>query len=265
MWPILSPGARLFEALRRLQSTLARITPSIRQCARKSTRVLASNPDTAALLQRLGTPPANLTQLSAAFFTQDQTNHFTPAQRPSGPLRLFAGGQIEGRKGISLALDALSLLHRQGIPFHYTIAGHGPEIPRLREKTNQLGLAASISFPGALRGDEYLNALQQSHAYLLPSLRDSAGLTLMEAMLCGCVPIVADCGGPGAIVTPACGFKIPVTTPEKMTHQIANALRQLANQSANPPASQAARERILSSFSETNYRTRIQSLYNEIH
>jgi glycosyltransferase involved in cell wall biosynthesis len=43
--------------------------------------------------------------------------------------------------------------------------------------------------------------LRAAHIYLLPSLRDSAGITLAEAMLAGCVPVVADCAGPGEIVT----------------------------------------------------------------
>lgn len=51
----------------------------------------------------------------------------------------------------------------------------------------------------------YWKELAASHVFLLPSLGESSGLTMMEAMLAGCAPFVADCGGPAHIVTEACG------------------------------------------------------------
>ena len=44
----------------------------------------------------------------------------------SGPLRLFAGGNMEGRKGLSIALRALGKVMAAGIDFRYTIGGGGP-------------------------------------------------------------------------------------------------------------------------------------------
>jgi len=43
-------------------------------------------------------------------------------------------------------------------------------------------------------------------------------------MLAGCVPVVADGGGPGFMVTEDCGFKIPVSSRRRMVAQLAETL-----------------------------------------
>ena len=49
----------------------------------------------------------------------------------------------------------------------------------------------------------------------------------MEAMLAGCVPIVADWCGPAEFVTPDCGYKVAVTNPTNMAIEIAHILHEL--------------------------------------
>jgi glycosyltransferase involved in cell wall biosynthesis len=48
------------------------------------------------------------------------------------------------------------------------------------------------------------------------------GLTMMEAMMAGCVPIVADNGGPRVMVTEECGYKLPISSANKMAADIAD-------------------------------------------
>jgi hypothetical protein len=44
-----------------------------------------------------------------------------------GQLRFFAGGMLEGRKGVALALRAFSKIHAAGVKFEYVFGGDGPE------------------------------------------------------------------------------------------------------------------------------------------
>ncbi len=105
-----------------------------------------------------------------------------------GPLQIFAGGSLEGRKGLAIALDALSQAKAQGLRFHFRICGEGPERGHLEALRNRLGLEGNVSFERPLSGQAYEDALRASHVYLLPSLRENAGLTLMEAMLADACP-----------------------------------------------------------------------------
>ena len=85
-------------------------------------------------------------------------------------------------------------------------------------------------------GADYLKELGESHVFLLPSLRESAGITMMEAMLAGCVPVVADCGGPAHIVTDDCGWKIPVGGRAGMIDALAEAIATLDRDREPTPA-----------------------------
>jgi glycosyltransferase involved in cell wall biosynthesis len=70
-------------------------------------------------------------------------------------------------------------------------------------------------------------------AFLFPSLHDSGGTVVMEALSQGLPLICLDCGGPGAMLPPSCGFKIEVEgrNREQVVNDLADAMRKLA---ANP-------------------------------
>ena len=104
-----------------------------------------------------------------------------------------------------------------------------------------------------------------THIYLLPSFRESTGLTMMEAMLAGCVPVVADCGGPGGIVTGDCGYKIGVSNLEQMEREIAEAIVGMDRQRETiVEKGKAAAERIATGYSEGNYRKVVGSVYGSM-
>ena len=126
---------------------------------------------------------------------------------------------MEGRKGVALALEALARVKTKGVNFQYRVGNIGPEVGHLRRLALRLGLASEILFAPPLSGEAYQKELGATHIYLLPSFRESSGLTMMEAMLAGCVPVVADCGGPGFVVTDECGFKVPVSGHRRMAKE----------------------------------------------
>ncbi|MFZ4779810.1 MAG: glycosyltransferase family 4 protein, partial [Terrimicrobiaceae bacterium] len=143
-------------------------------------------------------------------------------------LLIFAGGNLEGRKGVAIVLHALVKLRNDGVPFRFVYGGQGPEYSSLCGLAKSLGFEeAAVSLGTIFSFDQYRKQLQESHIYLLPSLRESAGLTLAEAMLSGCVPVVASCGGPAMLVTENCGFALPPSNPEDLAQGIADVLTQL--------------------------------------
>jgi glycosyltransferase involved in cell wall biosynthesis len=188
-----------------------------------------------------------------------------PEKSREGPLRLFAGGSLEGRKGVALALAALARAKSRGVKFRYRFGGKGPEFNSIQQLVSQLGLRDDVVLGETLRGSDYEQELRASHIYLLPSLRDSAGITLAEAMLAGCVPIVADCGGPGQIVTDECGYKVPPTSPGKLIEAIATIIVELdRNRDILWQKGPLAARRIAGNFTEENYRRVVNSVYQSV-
>ena len=64
---------------------------------------------------------------------------------------------------------------------------------------------------------------------MFPSVREFGGGVVFEALAMGAVPIVADFGGPGDIVHPEVGFKVPLTDEEDVVLQIEKILAKLVN------------------------------------
>ena len=264
LYPILSPSAMCFELARTLSNLASRNSPSVRKCARRAAHVFAADLETESLLKQLRGRDSGVSLLSPAFYSKSKIEAFTAAasgRDHQAPLRFFAGGTLEGRKGIALALAALARLKKQGLKFSYHLGGGGSEFNRIRDLANRLELRDNVVF-GHWSGGEYLKELAASLVLLLPSLRESAGLTMMEAMLAGCVPIVADCGGPAHIVTETCGWKIPAGSRFSMIDALVEAIATIdRNRELLRHKGFLAAQRIATGFSDDAYRRTMNETY----
>jgi glycosyltransferase involved in cell wall biosynthesis len=170
---------------------------------------------------------------------------------------------MEGRKGVGLALRALALAAEKGLNFHYTIAGGGPELPSLRQLAKALGLGEDrVLFHPGYTGDAYIAALHHSDIYFLPSFRESTPVTLLEAYLAGCYPIVADTGAQGEIVRLAGGKLAGGTNPDELVRGLADALLWCAEH--RPQLGELARhsaEKVKNHFSSACYENKLRDAY----
>lgn len=263
----LSPAAVAFELARSASGYLARHSSQIRSCARNANQVLATNRETAALLSHLRGDSRAVSTVPVTYFGDQQIARFTKRARPvhqsRSDLRIFAGGNLEGRKGVALALRTLAQARERGLKFSYLLAGRGPERRHLQDLVRRLNLSDAVRFEETLTGDEYPQALADSDVYFLPSFRESTGITLMEAMLSGCVPVVADCGGPGEIVTDECGVRISIGGPSRMITQFCEALLNLSKNPGKLEAfSQNSVRRIRSVYSDAAQQKRLELVYH---
>lgn len=261
---MLSPSARLFEAARDLNSWWAARSTAFHDCIREAAVVFAANEETEIFLTPFrGDKP--LVRLPIVSISAEKAAAF---RRPDGiditqgPLKLFAGGNIEGRKGVSLALRALAIAGKRGLDYHYTIAGGGPEIPSLRKLADELGIAANVDFHPGFKGPDYIAALQKHHIYFLPSFRESTPVTLLEAYLAGCYPIVADTSAQGEIVRLAGGKAIPLTSIGGLIDGLASALLECdANRPALKQESEKSRAILCEYFHADRYDREIAAAY----
>jgi len=269
MLPALSPVAIVFEIVRGLNTMIAKRSPSVRSAAGSAALVLPNNPETESLVVSLGVPTERIRRLCQSFLPEERLERLkrkgsiTP--RECGELRCLAGGNLEGRKGVAIALHALVQLNKEGIPFRYTYLGRGPELAHLKALADRLGIAERVNFVDSLSGDEYVQALQSSHVYLLPSLREGVPVTQMEAMAAGCVPVVADCGGAGPMASSAGSKPVKVSTPAAMAQHIGATLRGIWEKPEEwSNLSVKAGQGILEGYSAGNYRAMINRYYGMV-
>ena len=140
---------------------------------------------------------------------------------------MFVGGLVP-YKACDLALRAAASLlqtHRA----HFTIVGDGPEQAGLEQLTRSLGIENGVTFCGSLSHDEVLRRLGAVDVLVFPSVHEFGGAVVFEALAMGAVPVVVDFGGPGDIVNPEVGFKVPLTNENDVVSQMEKVLAKLAH------------------------------------
>jgi len=142
---------------------------------------------------------------------------------------IFVGGLVP-YKGCDLALRASSRLLQMDRAC-FTIVGDGPERARLEQLTKSLGIEKDVSFCGTLRHGETMNRLRAADVLVFPSIHEFGGAVVFEALAMGVVPVVVDFGGPGDIVHPEVGFKVPLTNENDVVSQIEKILANLERDS----------------------------------
>ena len=265
IFPILSPAGAAFELLRKGSNIVSRFSPGVRRSIRGAAHIFAATTETEQLVKTLRGSARGVSRLLPGFYSVPKVaafSRFAAGKSLDGPLRLFASGNLGGHKGLGMALQALHRVKRNGVNFRYHLGAGGPEILHLKKLATKLGLTREIRFGGTMSSEDYQRELGNTHVYLLPSLRESVGLTMMEAMLAGCVPVVADCGGPNFIVTEECGYKIPVSTPERMIDAMANIIMAIdRDRKIIQQKGEAASKRIATHFTEENYRRTMNAAF----
>jgi len=266
---MLSPFSGLFEILRSASGLLAKKSKRVKQSISTSALLLANNLETQELFLSLGVLRAKIGIMSQSFLSAERMEQLKCAQPKSNSqekLTIFAGGNLEGRKGVAIVLRALSILSQWEIPYEFTYGGKGPELRYLIQLARKLHLRDSnVRLGQVLTQKNYFRELKRAHIYLLPSLREGAPVTMMEAMAASCVPVVGKCGGAAMLVNEDCGRLIPITSPSVMAETIADKLRFLwKNPEVLRKLGDLASLRVKENCSEEFYRKQINRYYQNV-
>ena len=171
-----------------------------------------------------------------------------PARDFDRPLRiLYLGRLCREQKRVQLFPGILDQLRGSDIPFHWTIAGDGPEKTWLEKSMKNAGTEQTVSFTGPIPYAEILPLLFAHDVFLLASDYEGLPLSLLEAMGCGLVPVVSDLpSGIGEVVNEATGKRVD---PENIPGYAAAILWLHRHRAEMQRLSQNARERVRSEFS----------------
>ena len=155
---------------------------------------------------------------------------FTPAPPlpppgPQQPLAVSFVGRLVPFKALPLLLDAMARLRDEGRAVVLTVAGDGPMGEAWREHARGLGLDGAVRWLGAVPLDRVPAVMQDSHVFCLPSVRESGGAVLLEAMACARPVIGLDFGGPAEVIDDAVGWKLAATDAATVVEGLTQVLR----------------------------------------
>ena len=97
-------------------------------------------------------------------------------------------GPIEERRGHALFVEAASSLVRNGVRAQFVVAGHGAELPEVRDLVGRLGLERYVTI--ATEFVAYEEVLGAMDVVVQSSLEDVSGFSILESMGHG-RPVVA--------------------------------------------------------------------------
>jgi glycosyltransferase involved in cell wall biosynthesis len=119
-------------------------------------------------------------------------------------------GRIHQVKGIDLLVKAFSSLPQNFDKVRLIILGpdHG-YLSTLRSLTKELNIDDKVLFAGPLYGRERLRAYVDAEVYVLPSVYEIFGITVLEALACGTPVIVTDRCGIADVIHGQTGLVVP--------------------------------------------------------
>ncbi len=218
--PGLSAGQRCREWLRDISNRYVRFDPFMRKTFQLAQKILVTR-DTLLLL-----PPdcraKSTVQLAVGLKDPDFPAQPVSAMRDTTSPRLLYVGRLLEWKGVDIALHAIARIKNRFPEVVFTIVGQGPARARLQELAARLDLQANVRWlgwqPQGRLGEHYRSA----DLLLFPSLRDSGGMVVLEALAHGLPVVCTDVGGPGTIVDSTCGRALQ--TAEGGRQQLAEAI-----------------------------------------
>ncbi|MET3472409.1 glycosyltransferase involved in cell wall biosynthesis [Novosphingobium sp. 1529] len=163
--------------------------------ARQADRVFTiSAPLADHVIGQWGLDPARLALLPNGI---DAPAFATIAAAPLATTTIGYAGALVAYEGLDLLLDALAMLHAQGLRIDLVIMGDGPLRESLEEQAARLGLAQAVSFTGRLEPDAARARMAACHIACLPRRRSAVTelippIKLVEAMALGLPAVVPD-------------------------------------------------------------------------
>jgi len=103
----------------------------------------------------------------------------------------YLGRLSQTDKNILLLPEIIEALHEANLDYEFEIIGDGPDRARLVSMLEARGLVDNVRFLGEMDYSEAEKRLKEAHFMVMPSNHESFGLTLVEAMALGVIPVVS--------------------------------------------------------------------------
>jgi glycosyltransferase involved in cell wall biosynthesis len=221
---------RLKELLRDLAIVYQRYSPLTRLAFAAAERIYVTTPDSLRLVR----PKWHFkTEVRPAIAIDGPARPITARQRDARCRFVFAGNLLH-LKGVHFSIRAMAEVRRKVPAATLTLIGSGPQEGWLRDTARRCGVADAVEFIGSVPRQQLINSFQSYTALVFPSLHDSGGMVVLEALSEGLPVICLDLGGPGIIVNGSCGIVVPTADADEanIVTGIANAMISFASMPA---------------------------------
>jgi glycosyltransferase involved in cell wall biosynthesis len=188
-------------------------------------------------------------------------------RRPPGQggFRVLYVGRLVYWKGLHLGLMAFAIFRCAHPDARLTVIGNGPDEAWLRRIARLLGIGDAITWVPWLEQAVVMREYPLHDAFLFPSLHDSSGNAVLEALSQGLPVVCLDAGGPAVLVDSSCGIQVRPGEPDALVQDLADALCELAEDPVRLRSmGEAAVRRARDNFSWERQAARMAGLYRSL-
>jgi glycosyltransferase involved in cell wall biosynthesis len=190
-----------------------------------------------------------------------RTTHFSPRNRGdkekgSGPCVFGAIGRLDHRKGLDLAIEAITRVPEAEL----SIVGDGAERAALERLAKRLGVSHRVRFHGHVT--DVRDAVAQCDVALSSSREEGLGIALLEAMALELPVVARPVGGiPEIVVDGQTGWLAQGLSIDALTQAMRAAT---SSRTERDRRGRAAREHVVSNFSVEAMRARYEDVYTSL-
>lgn len=246
--------------LRRMDDLRIRLDPMLKKLYKKANRIIISAPY---VKQRISPEYHNKCTVIPGIGVNPLYIPTVERTVPRDEMRMIYVAKLVPSKGLELLILALAKLKDNSIKL--TVYGKGRQEKFYRRLAASLAVSDNIKWEGFVPYTEVIKAYADADVFVFPSLKEPAGLALIEAMSSGLPVLCVDAGGPGYAVLGECGIKVPLAGKEQMVNNLAKGIAKLRdNAQLRVAMGRNAQERVRKRFTWDVVVNEMLEVYDEV-
>ncbi len=182
-------------------------------------------------------PPEKHDKLYVTYNVRTLSAQGQAAVPMQAPFNILCIGRLVETKGFQYLIEAVAMLHKEGIPVHLKVAGDGAWMGKLKRCIATHGAEECVTMLGFVTHDNILQHILASDVFSMPSVvkrnvDDCDGLpnVVIEAMSYGLPVVATDCAGMSDVVKDGeTGYLVP----QRDAKALAEALRKMVQDPDN--------------------------------
>lgn len=122
---------------------------------------------------------------------------------------LLSVGRLAPEKNLGFLLQVFAQLAAKRPKVHLMLVGQGPSQNKLQTQAHELGIAKQVTFTGAVPYTDVPHFAAAADLFVFPSLTETQGLVLTEAMAAGTPVVAVEAPGPVDVLAEGGGLLVP--------------------------------------------------------
>lgn len=216
------------EMLRKWLNHLFTVFPGYKKMLRKAYKVYFSNRETQDFLKDIIVDASKCSILTEIGIKREEIQKKNRKKTHEVFTFLWAG-RMEYRKGLEFLLEVLEQLSMEE-KWQLILCGTGTEMEKYQKICKTKSYKNRVKFLGAVPYEKMKTIYKEADVFVFPSLRETTGTVILEAMAQGLPVICLKQGGASFVITDDTGFLISGKEKEDYIRNYAQAMRQCISQ-----------------------------------